>query len=365
MRPRSMNSLPPLAALLLAFAATHAQAQEKQTQWQLVKSGAQYTLQLAQAPVRKPGAGEVLVKMRAASLNRRDVYVKQGQYPMPARATVVPLSDGAGEIVAVGAGVSRFKIGTRVMPIFFPEWIEGRRTGDVAATSLGGGLDGVLTEYLTISERSLVAVPYGLSFEEAATLPCAALTAWNGLVTRGRMQAGDFVLLEGTGGVSIFGLQFAAAAGAKPIITSSSDEKLARAKLLGAVEGVNYKTNPEWSKAVRAFTGGGGVQHVLDVGGKETLAQALSSLGTGGHIALIGGLGGFGGDIPALSLLGTSSSASGIYVGSRNDFEAMNAFIAKHRINPVIDKVFEFKDANAAFEFMEKGSFFGKIVIRM
>lgn len=363
MRHRSMKSLPLFAALLLMSAGT--QAQDKQTQWQLIKSGAQYTLKLAQAPVRKPAAGEVLVRMRAVSLNRRDVYVKQGQYPMPARATVVPLSDGAGEIVKVGAGVSRFKVGTRVMPIFFPEWIDGRRSGDVAATSLGAGLDGVLTEYLTISERSLVAIPYGLSFEEAATLPCAAVTAWNGLVTRGRMQAGDFVLLEGTGGVSIFGLQFAVAAGAKPIITSSSDEKLAKAKTLGAIEGVNYKTNPDWSKAVRALTGGGGVQQVLEVGGKNTLPQALSTLGSGGHIALIGGLSGFGGDIAALSLLGTSSSVSGIYVGSRNDFEAMSAFIAKHRIKPVIDTVFEFKDANAAFELMEKGNFFGKIVIRM
>lgn len=362
-----IKSLPLLAALLSLFAAAAAQAQSKQTQWQLVKAGKdpQFTLKLAQAPVRRPAAGEVLVRMRAASLNRRDVYVKQGQYPMTPRAVVVPLSDGAGEIVAVGTGTHRFKVGTRVMPIFFPEWVEGRRTGDPAATSLGGGIDGVLTEYVTISERSLVAIPAGLSFEEAATLPCAAVTAWNGLMTRGRMQSGDYVLLEGTGGVSIFGLQFAAAAGARPIITSSSDEKLARAKTLGAIEGVNYKTNPQWGKVVRELTKGAGVQQILEVGGKDTLPQALSALGNGGHVALIGGLSGFGGDIPALSLLGTGSSASGIYVGSRNDFEAMNAFIAKHRIKPVIDKVFEFKDANAAFEQMEKGNFFGKIVIRI
>jgi NADPH:quinone reductase-like Zn-dependent oxidoreductase len=222
----------------------------------------------------------------------------------------------------------------------------------------------VLTQYMAIDEQSVVAMPPGYSYEEAATLPCAGVTAWNGLVTRGRMQAGDYVLLEGTGGVSIFGLQIAKAHGAKPIITSSSDEKLAKAKALGAVGGVNYKTSPDWEKPVRALTNGAGVQQVLEVGGKDSIPHAVASLGQGGHIALIGGLGGFGGEVPVMPLLSQNITVSGIYVGSRENFEALNAFLAKHPVKPVIEQVFDFKDAAAAYELMDKGSFFGKIVIR-
>jgi NADPH:quinone reductase-like Zn-dependent oxidoreductase len=367
-----------LAALVLGVGGANVHAQTTQKQWQLVRNAAPasgggaggappaYSLKLAtDVPVRKPEAGEVQVKIHAASLNRRDVFVMMGRYPMPPRQVVIPLSDGAGEVTAIGAGVKRFKTGDKVMPIFFPNWIEGRPAGNATEVSLGGAVDGVLSEYITISEQSVVAMPAGLSYEEAATLPCAGVTAWNGLVTRGHMQPGDYVLLEGTGGVSIFGLQFALAAGAKPIITSSSDEKLAKAKALGAVGGVNYKTNADWEKPVLALTNGAGVQQALEVGGKDSLSHAVASLGPGGHIALIGGLGGFGGDVPAMALMTANRSVSGIYVGSRENFEAMNAFIAKHRLKPVIDKVFEFKDAPAAYDYMENGSFFGKIVIRM
>lgn len=342
------------------------EAQTTQKQWQLIKSGGQgFTLKLGDAPVRKPGANEVLVKMHAASLNRRDVFVLKGQYPMAPRDVVVPLSDGAGEVTAVGPGVTRFKVGDKVVSIFFQGWLEGRPAANVADTAIGGSMDGVLSQYVTLSEQGLVALPAGLSYEEAATLPCAGVTAWNGLVTRGHMQAGDYVLLEGTGGVSVFGLQFAAAAGAKPIITSSSDAKLARAKTLGAIGGVNYKTNADWERPVRALTGGVGIQQTLEVGGKDSLPHALAALGPGGHIALIGGLGGFGGDVPTMALLTTNATVSGIYVGSRANFEAMNAFIVQHRIKPVVDKVFEYKDAQAAYDLMESGNFFGKIVIRM
>jgi NADPH:quinone reductase-like Zn-dependent oxidoreductase len=284
---------------------------------------------------------------------------------MAPRPAIVPLSDGAGVVSAIGAGVTRFKVGDKVVPIFFPNWIKGRPTGNATDVSLGGAVDGVLSEYIVLNEQSLVAMPAGLSFEEAATLACAGVTAFNGLVTRGHMQAGDYVLLEGTGGVSTFGLQFAVAAGAKPIITSSSDEKLARARSLGAIGGVNYKTNADWEKAVREITGGGGVQHVLEVGGKDTLQKALASVGPGGQIALIGGLGGFGGQIQAPSLLGGNITVNGLYVGSRENFEAMNAFIVKHRIKPVIDKVIDYKDADKAYALMESGDFLGKIVIRM
>jgi NADPH:quinone reductase-like Zn-dependent oxidoreductase len=337
-----------------------------QKQWQLIKGSAPtYTLTLKEVPVRAPGPNEVLIKMHAASLNRRDVFLVKGQYPVGGRDNIVPLSDGAGEVTAIGSGVTRFKAGDRVAPIFFQKWISGRPSPDVPGTALGGQVDGVLTEYMTLNEQGLVKLPANLSYEEGATLACAGVTAWNGLVTRGRMQPGDYVLLEGTGGVSVFGLQFAVAAGAKPIITSSSDDKLARAKTLGAIGGVNYKTNPNWEEPVRALTNGVGVHQVLEVGGKDTLPHALKALATGGHVALIGGLGGFGGEVPVMALLGGNVTVSGLYVGSREHFEAMNAFIAQHQIKPVVDKVFEFKDAPAAFELMESEKFFGKIVIRM
>jgi NADPH:quinone reductase-like Zn-dependent oxidoreductase len=366
MRRISMGWWPLLAALAFTPGGATLAAQTTQKQWQLIKgNGPAYTLTLAQAPVRAPGANEVQVKMHAASLNRRDVFLLKGQYPVGPRTVIVPLSDGAGEVTAVGAGVTRFKVGDRVAPIFFQGWIKGRPDARVTETAIGGQIDGVLSEYMTLSEQGLVAVPANLSYEEGATLACAGVTAWNGLVTRGRMQAGDYVLLEGTGGVSVFGLQFAAAAGAKPIITSSSDEKLAKAKTLGAIGGVNYKTTADWEKPVRALTNGVGVHQVLEVGGKDSLPHALAALAPGGHIALIGGLGGFGGEVPAMALLGANATVSGLYVGSRENFEAMNAFIVQHQIKPVIEKVFDFKDAPAAFALMESGNFFGKIVIRM
>jgi NADPH:quinone reductase-like Zn-dependent oxidoreductase len=337
-----------------------------QKQYQLASTGtASYALKLVDAPVRQPGANEVLVRVRAASLNRRDIFIIKGQYPMGKRDNIVPLSDGAGEVAAVGKGVTRFHVGDHVAAIFFQDWLTGPPGPNVPMSALGGALDGMLAQYVTLNEQGLVALPKHLSFEEGATLPCAGVTAWNGLFTRGHMQAGDYVLLEGTGGVSILGLQFALAAGAKPIITSSSDAKLARAKALGAIGTVNYKTTPDWEKPVLEITGGKGVQQVLEVGGKDSLPHALASIGSGANISLIGGLGGFGGDVPALALMGRNATVSGIYVGSRADFEAMNAFIAKHRLKPIIDRVFEMKDAQAAYDLMESGSFFGKIVIRM
>jgi NADPH:quinone reductase-like Zn-dependent oxidoreductase len=337
-----------------------------QTQYRLVHKGQQgYELKQVEAAVRLPAAHEVLVRVHAAALNRRDVFVMKGQYPMSPRDSLVPLSDGAGEVVAVGPGTTRFHKGDRVAAIFFQRWLHGRPDADVARSALGGELDGMLTHYITLSEEGLVALPANLSYEEGATLPCAGLTAWNGLVTRGRVQPGDYVLLEGTGGVSIFGLQFAVASGAKPIITSSSDTKLELAKSLGAFGAVNYKTTPDWDKAVLPLTGGRGVDEVLEVGGKDSLPHALASLAPGGHVALIGGLGGFGGDVPTGALLTRNISVSGLYVGSRENFEAMNAFIAAHHIKPVISKVVEFDDAKAAYDLMEADAFTGKIVIRI
>ena len=208
-------------------------------------------------------------------------------------------------------------------------------------------------------------MPAHLSYEEAATLPCAGVTAWNGLFKTGNLQSGEYVLLEGTGGVSILGLQFAVAAGAKPIITSSSDAKLKHAIKLGAVAAINYKTNPDWEKEVLAATNGTGVDQVLEVGGKDTLPKAFASLAFGGHIALIGLLSGFPTQVPAGMVLQRSAGIDGIYVGSRADFEAMNAFISAHKIKPLVDKVFSFEDAEQAFKFMDGGELFGKVVIRM
>jgi NADPH:quinone reductase-like Zn-dependent oxidoreductase len=361
-----MHVAPRLAiAIALLGVAMSAPAQTTQRQYQLQKTGdAPPELRLVDAPVRQPGDHEVLVRVHAASLNRRDVYVKMGRYPGPMRPNLVPLSDGAGEIVALGPKTSRFKKGDRVAAIFFQQWIDGRFRQEHFASALGGAVDGMLSQYVTLDENGLVAIPKHLSYEEAATLPCAGVTAWNGLVTRGHTQPGDFVLLQGTGGVSILGLQLAQALGAKAVITSSSDDKLARAKKLGAAVTINYKSTPDWDKAVLEATGGG-VQQALEVGGKQTLGKTLASLSFSGHVALIGGLSEFGGEIPSYALMGRNVTASGIYVGSRADFEALNVFLDEHRFKPVIDKVFAFEDAKAAYDYMDSGALFGKVVIRL
>jgi len=338
-----------------------------QQQYQFVRSGSQgpFSMKKVEVPVPQPGAHQVLIQVHAASLNRRDIFVLHGQYPVGTRQELVPLSDGAGEVVAIGAGVTRFHVGDRVAGTFFQDWVSGRPPATAAQSALGGFIDGMLSQYVALNEAGVVKIPATLSYEEASTLPCAGVTAWNGLFTRGRMQRGDYVLLEGTGGVSLLGLSLAVADGAKPIITSSHDEKLARAKALGAIGGVNYRTTPDWEKPVRALTGGTGVQQVLEVGGKDTLAHALASLGSGGHIALIGGLSGFGGDVPVMTLMNGNMTVSGIYVGSRADFEALNRFVDAHHVKPVIDKVYAFDDAAAAFDALEKGESFGKTVIRV
>lgn len=339
--------------------------QTTQRQYQLHTHGdAPAVLRLVDAPVKQPGETEVLVRMRAMSLNRRDIYVLRGQYPGPRRPVLVPLSDGVGEVVAAGSRVSRFKTGQRVAGIFFQQWLNGRPKPADMSSALGGAVDGMLSEFVTLDESGLVAVPDYLSNEEAATLPCAGVTAWNALVTRGHTQPGDYVLLLGTGGVSILGLQLALALGARPIVTSSDDAKLARARQLGAVATINYRSSPDWEKAVLEASGGG-VQQALEVGGSGTLAKTLASMGFGGHVALIGGLSSFGGDIPGPSLIGRNITASGVYVGSRADAEALNVFLARNPFKPHIDKVFEYADAAAAYAWMDSSQLFGKVVIRV
>jgi NADPH:quinone reductase-like Zn-dependent oxidoreductase len=353
-----------ILSALLALAAC-AQA-ETIRQWQFAPNGDALELKLREVAAPTPAAHEVAVRVHAASLNRRDLMMVAGRYGRGGtQPNSVPLSDGAGEVIAVGAAVTRFKVGDRVAGIFFEDWLDGAPTAAAVATARGGNSGGMLSEVVVTDAEGLVAIPAHLTYEEAATLPCAGVTAWVGLFKRGGIEPGDFVLLEGTGGVSVFGLQLAAAAGAKPIITSSSDAKLARARELGAFGTVNYRTTPEWQTKVRELTGGAGVDQVLEVGGQDTLPRALQALAFGGHVAIIGGLSGFASDVPVGTLMGLNATASGIYVGSRADFEALNAFLSEHKIKPIVDKVFELEDAPAAFAAMDSGDFFGKVVIRL
>jgi NADPH:quinone reductase-like Zn-dependent oxidoreductase len=356
-----------LAGLLGMLAANGALAADRTVrQWQFAKAADGFELALKEIAEPKPASGQVAVRVHAVSMNRRDLMMRAGRYGAGAtEAGGIPLSDGAGEIIAVGQGVTRFKVGDRVAGIFFASWIDGPPSAAALASARGGNGGGMLSEVVVADPASLVAIPSHLSYEEAATLPCAGVTAWVGLFKRGKLEQDDYVLLEGTGGVSVFGLQLAHAAGAKPIITSSSDVKLARAKELGAFGTVNYRSNPDWQVEVRKLTGGAGVDQVLEVGGQDTLPKALQALAYDGHIAVIGGLSGFASDVPVGALMGLAAQVTGIYVGSREDFEALNAFVAEHKIKPIVDKVFAFEDAPAAFAAMDEGEFFGKIVIKL
>ena len=353
-------------AVTVALLAASALSAEGVRQWQFAPKGETLELALREVQSRAPAANEVAVRVHAVSLNRRDLMMVAGRYGRGGtQPNSVPLSDGAGEVIAVGSAVTRFKVGDRVAGIFFEDWLDGPPTAASLATARGGNDGGMLSEVVVTDAEGLVSIPKHLTYEEAATLPCAGVTAWVGLFKRGRLEKGDFVLLEGTGGVSVFGLQLAVAAGAKPIITSSSDAKLMRARELGAFGTVNYRSTPEWQNEVRALTGGAGVDQVLEVGGQDTLPRALQALAFGGHVAIIGGLSGFASDVPVGTLMGLNATASGIYVGSRADFEALNAFLTEHKIKPVVDKVFELEDAPAAFAAMDSGDFFGKVVIRL
>ncbi len=311
------------------------------------------------------GPLDVHVRFHAASLNYRDLMVVTGVYNPLMELPRIPGSDAAGEVVAVGTGVTLFKPGDRVASLFFQNWHEGEIRNTTGKSALGGPIDGVFATERILPEGGLIRIPDALSFEEAATLPCAALTAWNALVEKGKLCAGQTVLLLGTGGVSVFALQFAKAHGARVILTSSSDEKLARGKALGADLTINYKARPEWDKEVFQLTGGQGVDHVVEVGGAGTLPLSLRSVKTGGHVYLIGVLTGKGAGVDPTPVLAKSIHLDGVYVGSRAMFERMNAAISANNIRPAIDHVFPLTDARAAFEHMQNGSHFGKIVIAL
>jgi len=335
--------------------------------YQIPKGGAgiESVMPVERPDPTKPGHRQVLVRVRACSLNFRDLGIVRGSYRMPVRENIIPLSDGAGEVVEVGSGVARVKAGDRVAGNFFQRWGGGEPAADAHTSALGGGIDGMLAQYAMLEEEGVVKIPAHLSFEEGATLPCAAVTVWHAMMEHARLKAGDVVLLQGTGGVSIFGLQFAHAMGIAAIITSSSDQKLARAKALGAAHGINYKTTPDWEKPAVAFTGGRGVDHVVEVGGAATLTHSFGAIRVGGKITLIGGLSGGASELNPGLIFSRRANVQGISVGSTEMFMAMNRAIEISAIRPVIDKVFDFADAQAAYRHMATGVHFGKIVIRI
>jgi NADPH:quinone reductase-like Zn-dependent oxidoreductase len=312
-----------------------------------------------------PGPREVLVRVRACSLNFRELMILiRGYYPLPIRPDVVPVSDGAGEVMAVGAGVTRTKVGDRVVGAVFPYWIDGPYTREAAA-QLGGSLNGMLTEYALLPEEGVVHIPGHLSFEEAATLPCAGVTAWNALTGGRTLLAGDTVLTLGSGGVSLFALQFAKLFGTHVIATTSSEEKAERLKALGADAVINYRTTPEWHLAVRELTGGRGVDQVVEVGGPGTIGQSIRSTRVEGEVAMVGSLAADSSadvGVQAAALAGVVTLRS-IALGSRAQFLAMNRAIAVNALKPVIDRVFPFEEAKAAYRYYQEAQPFGKVII--
>lgn len=322
-------------------------------------------LVLTERPDPRPGPGQVLVRLRSASLNFRDLLTVEGKYNPKQKLPLIPCSDGAGEVAAVGEGVTRVQPGERVCTLFAQKWISGEPTRERLRSTLGGPLDGTLAELAVFDEEGVVKTPDHLSDEEAATLPCAAVTAWTALVTEGGLTAGDTVLVQGTGGVSLFALQIAKMLGARVIATSSQDEKLERVRQMGADGLINYREVPDWGKRAKELTGGTGVDHVVEVGGAGTLQQSLQAARFGGTVSLIGNLSGTRTEILLTQIFMQKIRVNGILVGHRESFEAMNRAIALHQLRPVIDRAFSLEEAPAAFRHMAAGGHFGKIVVRI
>ena len=329
--------------------------------YEIVSDGGVDALALNTRPTPEPGAGEILLRMRASAINYRDLSTIEEPTARGIVYPRIPNSDGAGEVIAVGVGVSRFAPGDRVAGCFFQNWNDGRISAAAMASALGGGIDGVLAEEVVLNEQGAVRLPAHMSFAEGATLPCAGLTAWNCLIEQGRLTAGKTALFLGTGGVSIFGLQIAKMIGARAIITSSSDAKLARAAELGADELINYRETPDWQAKVLELTNGVGVDVTIETGGGGTLEKTIEATRVGGTISLIGVL--TGGSINPSSVMRKSIRLQGVYVGNRRMFEEMNAAFTLNQIRPVIDQVFDFEEARAAYHVMRAASHFGKLVV--
>ncbi|WP_236702190.1 zinc-dependent alcohol dehydrogenase family protein [Cupriavidus basilensis] len=311
-----------------------------------------------------PGPGQVRVRMSAAALNYRDLIIPMRGYGRRMQdLPLILLSDGVGIVDAMGDGVSSVALGDRVCPIFYQTWLAGKPSNETMLSSLGCEQDGTMSDYMVLPAEGVCHVPSHLSDFEAATLPTAAVTSWRALVTEGGLKGGDRVLLQGTGGVSLFALQFAKSLGAHVIITSSSDKKLARARELGADETINYTTDPQWGRSVKAMTDEAGVDHVIEVGGAGTLEQSLRAVRTGGTISMIGVLSGSEPRIPLGQVVTRHVRLQGITVGSRADFESMSAHIAGQRLRPVVDSVFPFEALRDAMDYLVTGQHFGKICI--
>jgi NADPH:quinone reductase-like Zn-dependent oxidoreductase len=345
-------------------AAINSWTEETMRAYQILPGDGIDGLQCVDVPARELGTGEVRVRVHAVSLNYRDLMVASGNYLVNVDDPIIPCSDGAGEVLATGPGVTRVQAGDRVAASFFPYWHDGPTGPGKIRHALGGDIDGMLAEEVVLSEEALVKIPPAMTFLDAATLPCAGVTAWNAIFeSSNNVRPGDTVLLLGTGGVSVLGLQLAKAAGLQTIITSSSDDKLLRAKELGAHHTINYRSFPEWQEEVQRATGGVGAHVVLEVGGQGTVNRSVASTAMGGTVAIIGGVSGFGGEVNPATLLAGAKRMVGIFVGSRTMLEAVMRFADTAGVQPVIDRVFTFDQAREAYRYMESGSHFGKVVV--
>jgi len=331
--------------------------------WEIVSDGGVDALALNERPLPEPGHGQVRIRIRASSVNYRDLSTIEDPVSRKLPYPTVPNSDGAGEVDAVGPGVTGFSVGDRVMGCFFQAWEAGPISAAAMASALGGALPGVLAEYVVLDAAGVIAMPAHLSFAEAATLPCAALTAWHALTLPRPVSPGETVLLLGTGGVSVFAQQFCVLMGARTIVTSSSDDKLERMRALGANETVNYRTDPDWEQTVLDLTGGIGADRVVEVGGPGTLQKSITAARVGGIVGLIGILTGVQGSVAPTDIMRKSITLRGIYVGSRQMFAEMNRAIDLHGLKPVIDETFAFEDGREAYRRMRQASHFGKLVI--
>jgi NADPH:quinone reductase-like Zn-dependent oxidoreductase len=339
--------------------------EQQMRRYQLGKLGNLDALKVVEAEEPRPGPGQVVVRMRACALNHRDLNIISGTYTSVAiKPGAIPVSDGAGEVVAVGQGVTRWKAGDRVAPIFVQRWLGGDLLPEYMPSALGGPSDGVLAEQIVLPEEGLVRIPSHMSFEQAATLPCAAVTAWNALLVRGALTPGQTLVTLGTGGVSLFAAQIALMSGARVIATTGSDEKITRLKALGIADVINYRTVPEWDARIRELTGGRGADLVVEVGGPGSLARSIGAIRYCGHVSVVGTLAGKATIDPG-ALFAKRASMCGIQVGSRDMFEAMNRAMEFRKLEPLIDRVFDFNDARAAYEHLASGKHFGKVVIRI